>query len=151
MEPDIRLIHDALLDLVGVLNAPQPDAMLIAEAGVTLDRALFPLLARLGRRGPMGVVELADSVGRDYTTISRQVAKLESLGLIERRPGAADKRVREAVLTAEGEAINAKLDAARDRIFRARLDTWPDGEKAELGRLLRKLADEALNWMKTNT
>lgn len=131
-----------------VMNAPQPDAYLIAEAGVTLDRALLPLLARLGRRGPMGVVELADAVGRDHTTVSRQVAKLESLRLIERRPGAQDKRVREAVLTAKGVAINTALDAARDRIFRSRLDAWPEAEMAELGRLLRKFADEALAWMK---
>lgn len=149
MDPHIRQIHGALLDLVRVVNAPQPDAFLIQEAGVTLDRALFPLLARIGLHGPLGVVELAEMVGRDHTTVSRQIAKLERLGLVLRRAGARDRRVREAVLSPQGEAVNAALNAARDRIFRQRLDTWPEGEKAELGRLLRKLADEALDWMKT--
>ena len=146
MDPQLRQIHDALFDLFRVANAPQPDALLIQEAGITLDRALLPLLARIGRLGRVGVVELAEMVGRDYTTVSRQAAKLESLGLIERKASATDKRVREATLTPEGEAMNAAVDGARDRLFRAHFDRWPDHEKAELGRLLRKMADEALNW-----
>jgi len=41
-------------------------------------------------------------VGRDHTTISRQLAKLESLGLIARPVGGADRRVRAAALTRRG-------------------------------------------------
>lgn len=33
---------------------------------------LFPLLVAVGRHGPVGVVELADHLGRDYTTVSRR-------------------------------------------------------------------------------
>ena len=62
---------------------------MIREAGIALDRALFPLLVVIERRGPIGVVDLAGRVGRDYTTVSRQIAKLEGLGLIERRAVAA--------------------------------------------------------------
>ncbi len=148
MDPYIRQIHEALFDLVRVANAPQPDALLIQEAGITLDRALFPLLARIGKFGRIGVVELAEMVGRDYTTVSRQVAKLESLGLIERRPGASDKRVREAVVTAEGAAMNAALDEARSKLFGAHFANWPEDDKIELARLLRRLANEALEWTK---
>ena len=67
------------------------------------------------------MVELADRVGRDYTTVSRQVAKLESLGLVERRASAADRRVREAVITPKGKAMTDLVDAARERIGRAHL------------------------------
>ena len=77
----------ALIDVVGFFNRPQNDAILLREAGVSLDRALFPLLVLIQRRGPLGVGELADRVGRDYTTVSRQVAKLENLGLVARRAG----------------------------------------------------------------
>ena len=59
----------------------------------------FRYLFGIERFGPIGVVELADRVGRDYTTVSRQVAKLESLGLVDRRGSAMDRRVREAVVT----------------------------------------------------
>ena len=77
-----------MVDLFTLMNEPQRDDTLLKEAGVSLDRALFPLLVGIERYGPIGVVDLADKAGRDHTTISRQVTKLESLGLIERQPGA---------------------------------------------------------------
>jgi DNA-binding MarR family transcriptional regulator len=87
------------------------------------------------------VVELADRVGRDYTTVSRQVAKLESLGLAQRRAAAADRRVREAVVTRKGKAMTDAVDAARDRMGRAIFEKWDAREMDELVRLMRKFAD----------
>ncbi|MGK6320670.1 MarR family winged helix-turn-helix transcriptional regulator [Sphingomonas sp. DT-204] len=86
-------------------------------------------------------MELADRVGRDYTTVSRQVAKLESLGLVERRAGAADRRVREAVVTPTGKAMTDLIDAARERMGRAIFASWDAQEIDELARLRRKFAD----------
>ncbi|WP_052120062.1 MarR family winged helix-turn-helix transcriptional regulator [Inquilinus limosus] len=137
----LRELHGALLDIVAVMNRPQRDEVLIREAGIPLDRALFPLLVGIGRFGPIGVVEMADRVGRDYTTVSRQVAKLEELGLVERRASAADRRVREAVITARGKAMTDRVDAARDRIGRAVFGSWDPREFDELVRLMRKFAD----------
>ena len=85
----LRELHGAVLDIVSAINRPQRDEALIREAGIPLDRALFPLLVSVGRFGPIGIVELADRVGRDYTTVSRQIARLESLGLVERQGNAA--------------------------------------------------------------
>ena len=65
-------LHNALLMIVGTFNRPQRDELLIKESGIQLDRALFPLLIQIGRFGPLGVVELADRAGRDYTTVSRR-------------------------------------------------------------------------------
>ncbi|WP_307432104.1 MarR family winged helix-turn-helix transcriptional regulator [Labrys monachus] len=137
----LRLLHDAVLDIVAVVNRPQRDEMLIREAGIRLDRALFPLLVGIERFGPIGVVDLADRVGRDYTTVSRQVAKLESLGLVERRGSAADRRVREAAITPKGRAMTDLVDAARERIIRAILAPWDARDVDELVRLMRKFAD----------
>ena len=137
----LRQLHGAVLDIVGVMNRPQRDEALIKAAGIPLDRALFPLLVGVERFGPIGVVELADRVGRDYTTVSRQVAKLESLGLVERRGSAADRRVREAVVSPKGKAMTDLVDAARDRIGRAIFENWDAHEIDELVRLMRKFAD----------
>src|SRR5580698_3037707 len=90
MSKEILQLHNSLIDLVGFMNRPQRDTALIQEAGISLDRALFPLLMGIQRHGPVGIVELAELAGRDYTTVSRQVAKLESLGLITRRASKAD-------------------------------------------------------------
>ena len=137
----LRQLHAALLDIVSVMNRPQRDEMLIKEAGIRLDRALFPLLVGIERFGPIGIVDLADRVGRDYTTVSRQVAKLESLNLVERRESAADRRVRAAVVTAKGKAMTYLIDAAREKMVREMFATWDARDIDELARLMRKFAD----------
>jgi DNA-binding MarR family transcriptional regulator len=141
MSAQLRQLHAAVLDIVGVMNRPQRDEILIKEAGIPLDRALFPLLVGVERFGPIGVVELADNIGRDYTTVSRQIAKLESLGLVERQGRPADRRVCEAVISRKGKAMTDLVDAARDRIGRVIFQTWDAREIDELVRLMRKFAD----------
>ncbi|WP_274628148.1 MarR family winged helix-turn-helix transcriptional regulator [Arvimicrobium flavum] len=139
----IRALHAALIDIVSLMNRPQRDESLVREAGISLDRALFPLLVGIERVGPIGIVELADRAGRDYTTVSRQVAKLESLGLVERRQSTADRRVNEAVVTPKGKAMTDKIDAARERSARAIFANWDAHDIDELVRLMRKFAEAA--------
>lgn len=136
-----RDLHIALLEIVGVMNHPQRDEATIREAGISLDRALFPLLAQIERFGPLGVVELADRLGRDHTTVSRQITKLEQLGLIKRKVDAKDRRIRQAVVTSKGKAMTKRIDAARERIGRRIFETWPEKDIAEFARLMRLFAD----------
>ncbi|UVD59120.1 MarR family winged helix-turn-helix transcriptional regulator [Rhizobium sp. Pop5] len=138
----LRELHGALIEIVSVMNRPQRDEQMVREAGISLDRALFPLLVMVERLGPIGVVELADRAGRDYTTVSRQVAKLESLDLVERRGSPADRRVREAVISPKGKAMTDRIDAARERMGRAIFATWDDHDFNELARLMRKFAND---------
>ena len=137
----IGALHEALIEIVTVMNRPQRDEMMVREAGVSLDRALFPLLVVIERRGPIGVVDLADRVGRDYTTVSRQIAKLESLGLVERQASAADRRVSQATVTPKGKAMAIAVDKARERLGRTIFATWDESDVKELVRLMRKFAD----------
>ncbi|HEY0107152.1 MAG TPA: MarR family transcriptional regulator [Rhizomicrobium sp.] len=143
MKDDLRQLHEALLDIMTILNEPQRDDALIAEAGISLDRALFPLLVRIGRRGPLGVVELADMSGRDHTTVSRQVARLESLGLVARTANGADKRVRAVSITRKGLTMTRALDRAREKIAGPLIAEWNAADRATLIRLLRRLVERA--------
>ena len=146
MSKEIRHLHHTLIDLLGMMNRPQRDTALIQEAGISLDRALFPLLVGIERKGPIGVGELADLVGRDYTTVSRQVAKLESSGLVSRHASKGDKRVREATITAEGRAMTDALDATRERVGSMLLANWNKKDLQDLARLMRRFADDLLAW-----
>jgi DNA-binding MarR family transcriptional regulator len=137
----IRALHEALIDIISVINRPRGDEMMVREAGISLDRALFPLLVVIERRGPIGVVDLAERVGRDYTTVSRQVAKLESLGLVQRHAAAADRRVSQATVTEKGKAMTDAVDRARERLVGGMFATWEDHDVNELVRLMRKFAD----------
>lgn len=140
----LRELHAAMIDLVDEINRPRRDDRLIEEAGIPLDRALFPLLARIGRYGPIGVVELADRTGRDHTTISRQMSKLEELGLIERHASTTDRRVREATVSKKGRDMIAVLNAARERLANRILGDWTNSDLDLLRQLLRRFADDLM-------
>jgi DNA-binding MarR family transcriptional regulator len=135
-------LHRSLIDIVSTMNRPERDAAMLELAGLPLERALFPLLVLVERLGPIGVVDLAGRVGRDYSTVSRQIARLEELKLVTRRASEADARVREAVITREGEVANRSIDAARERLAIEMFKDWSREDFDHLQRLLRRLADE---------
>lgn len=144
MDQNIRQFYDALFDLIGLINQPQRDSALLQEAGVSLDRALFPLLVLIGRRDAVGIMELAGLVGRDHTTVSRQVATLDRLGLVTRYAGTSDGRERKVVATQEGLAIVSALDAARERLVQPILSQWEEQDWKIFVSFLRRFADDAL-------
>lgn len=149
LKPDIGRLREALFDIVGILNRPQPDAALIALAGVDLERTLFPALVAIERRGPLAIGELAELGGRNYTTVSRQVAKLEELGLVTRESNEADARITQVTITKKGRTMTTALDGAREKLWLALLADWDKKDVAELARLLRKLADVGLEYVRT--
>lgn len=133
-------LHRSLISIVSVMNRPRNDERLIAEAGVHLDQALFRLLVVIERVGPIGVVDLAARLGRDYTTISRQVTKLERMELVIRHENSEDRRMREAVVSAKGKAVTDQIDQARKRLARGIFQDWTAEDIAHLVRLMRQFA-----------
>ncbi|MNR28260.1 MarR family protein [compost metagenome] len=133
--------HGALLDIMGVMNQPQRDDILLSEAGVSLDQILFPLLVAIDRYGPVGVVELADGLGRDYTTVSRQVKRLEAQGLAQKKPGTKDRRVSEVTISTQGKALTMKIAEARMTLMNQIFKEWQEDDVGNLFRLVRKYAD----------
>lgn len=136
----LREFDNAFRDVAAALEKAQRDEALGGEAGTKLDRALFPLLSAITRFGPFGVVELAERVGRDYTTVSRQVARLESLGLVKRREKANDLRVHEVVVSRSGKAMAERVSAARERVAAAVFESWDPKEVTVLALLMRRFA-----------
>jgi DNA-binding MarR family transcriptional regulator len=134
-------LHRSLIDIMSLMNRPERDEYLVRAAGIGLERALFPLLVGVERVGPIALVELAKRTGRDYTTVSRQVSRLEALGLVQREENSVDRRVRKVSVTTHGKTMTDRVDAARERIVRAIFDSWEPQDVVELIRLMRKFAD----------
>jgi DNA-binding MarR family transcriptional regulator len=132
----------AVSDLTALMNQSPLSGRIVREARMSLDPALLRILAVIYRFEPVGLVDLAERVGRDHTTVSRQVTKLQELGLIGRRAGAADRRVNEVLLTAKGRSAAGSLLAAHQRVISPILARWSDKDISELTRLIRKLVDE---------
>ena len=70
--------------------------------------------------------------------------KLEDKGLIRRQRSETDKREQNVFITDEGKKLSADLTAKRDRITEELFSILSDEEKAELYRLLTKVADQEL-------
>lgn len=134
-------LHRSLQDIASAMNRPQRDEYMVRAAGIALDSRLFPVLVGVEKAGPIGLVELADRLGRDYTTVSRQASKLEQLGLVKREENSVDRRVRRVAITAQGKGMTNRVDAAREKLGRAILDSWKPEDVEALIRLMRKLAD----------
>ena len=140
-EPDpMKALHEALLQIVNVLNRPQGDNLILTRAGVSLDTALFPLLVRVSIQRNLTIGALADQVGRDYSTVSRQITRLQALGLVHAEPSETDRRQRLLTVTAAGRNTVKKLDRARNSVMSEALDGFSQAEIAELARLTTQLA-----------
>lgn len=138
---DITDFHGALLDIISVMNQPLRDEQILQAAGVQLEQMLFPLLVAVWRYGPVGVVELADHLGRDYTTVSRQVKKLEAQGLACKQANAKDRRISEVMLSEKGQRMIDAIAVARRRLTNQVLAEWSQDEVLALFRLTRKYAN----------
>lgn len=138
---DVTDFHGALLDILSVMNQPKRDETLLDAANVKLDQALFPLLVAIGRYAPVGVVELADSLGRDYTTVSRQVKKLQEMQLAQKQSAERDKRISEVTLSPQGRELIASIDGARQRLMNQIFADWQQEDVDELFRLVRQYAN----------
>jgi DNA-binding MarR family transcriptional regulator len=139
----------AFSDLSTHLNHPLLHNRVLEEAGVSLDAALARLLVGIHRHGPIGVVDLSDRSGRDHTTVSRQVAKLAELDLVERTVSSEDRRVSKIAATAHGARVARAVSDAHERLVQPVLEGWKERDVVELTRLMRRLADDVAQLRET--
>lgn len=131
-------IHRLLIGVSDIINRLDVDARLLTASDVKLDRALFPLLSRLAMHEPLNTVDLANLVGRDHSTVSRQVAKLEDEGLVERVAVPTDKRARFLKTTAAGQRLLAQIASVRRRWMEEHFSDWSKDDLAQLNLLMTR-------------
>jgi DNA-binding MarR family transcriptional regulator len=90
------------------------------------------------RHGPLAAGELAERFGVSRPTITRMVDGLVKKGLVERRPGAEDRRIALTSLTAQGRALHEATEASAIESLAGLLDGLPS---ERLGRLEAALGD----------
>lgn len=138
-------IFEALLDMVSLLNRPDRDKKMIIQAGVNLEAAAFRVFGGIVHLQPTSVGDLAAMMGKNYSSVSRQIDKLESAGLVRTYPSDADSRIRISELTKYGEEINSKISLTRERIMQGALSDWNPEQKKDLLNNLRRLYDSLYN------
>ncbi len=104
-----------------------------------LDRSSYLLLRTLEGAGSASINGLAQLLGLDATTITRQVASMEASGLVLRRRSPVDARVSVLVLSALGRRRMETVRAARQARIGDLVDDWSDRDRSTFGTLLRRL------------
>jgi DNA-binding MarR family transcriptional regulator len=134
-------IFESMYEIVTFLNDPRNDEQLLRKAGLKNDKNLLPIIVRIGRQPKMNVGELANQLGRNHSSLSRQIDKFVSLGLVESSYNEQDKRIREVELSEEGYRIFEDISKARDEIMERALKDLTDSEIEEISWSLKKVAE----------
>ena len=104
-----------------------------------IDRAGYLALRTIADLGPLSTKALASALNLDASTVTRQIAALETGGYVDRRPDPHDRRSSTILLTEAGRQMMDGVEQERRQGIEALVDTWDDGEKGVLGRVLNKL------------
>ena len=99
------IIHELLSDLTVHYNA------IIRQAGSQLGLTVSQVLHLISiPHSGISMSRLSQKLGLDTSTLTRNIQKLEKMGLLERFSGSYDKRVQNAVLTQGGREIVKKME-----------------------------------------
>jgi DNA-binding MarR family transcriptional regulator len=114
-------------------------ARLAGQLHTDLDGAAYGLLSLLQDAGPLRASDLVARLGLDKSTVSRQVATLVDLGLVDRAADPADGRAQVLTASREGAARLERIREVRRTRWEADLADWPATDVVALGELLNRL------------
>ncbi len=104
-----------------------------------LEPSAYPLLAQIEREPDVRASALAEHIGVGRGTMSRQLGRMEQLGLIERRPDPEDYRGQLIRVTPEGDRRVAAARAKRRGYLGQVLADWDPAERELLADQLHRL------------
>jgi DNA-binding MarR family transcriptional regulator len=111
------------------------------EARCRIPLAWFEVLSHLGGSddGQLTMGELAERLGLTTGGVTRLVDRIESAGLVSRRPSSTDRRVAYAVISRVGRAKLRQASGVHAENLRAVFADFSERELAVLDRLLGRL------------
>ena len=115
-------------DLIRRLQLMERDAK--SGLGLTLPQA--HAIHALDTAGSLRMQELAATLGLAQSTVTRLVAPLKRVGLLDRRPDRNDGRATRAYLTDEGQRSVDRLEQADRELYGGLLDRIPAIRRAEV-------------------
>ncbi|NUU22479.1 MAG: winged helix-turn-helix transcriptional regulator [Streptomycetaceae bacterium] len=111
------------------------------SAGRPLPRSAISILFVLHRHGPLGVKEIADRLGVEQSTASRQVRPLEEQGLVRREGDPRDGRAVLLRVTDAGLAARERIRQVWLRDIATVWRDWEPDEREQLGALLTRFRE----------
>ncbi len=132
---------DELLELIRTVMRASRTARLVPESE-DMPGWKSSVLGLLAREGEQRLGQVAAHLEVDPSVASRQVATLEQLGLVTRRPDPADGRAQLLAISPAGLAVRDGYAALRAQWVAEALDGWDDAEVAHLVTRLTQLVGD---------
>ena len=104
-----------------------------------MEPAAYGLLVILQREGSMRLTDLAASIGVGKPSVSRQIAMLEHLGLVQKTADPLDGRAQSISLTAAVLTQLSTAQEARKEAFHQLMEDWSLSDLTTLGELISQL------------
>ncbi|MFJ5221027.1 MarR family winged helix-turn-helix transcriptional regulator [Streptomyces sp. NPDC088354] len=111
----------------------------VGKAGNAMDRGAYLLLHRLDSDGPMGVTALAEAMGIDPSTVTRQVTPLVDSGLVKRTSDPEDRRAVVLDLSPRGRSRLEEIRTSRQQLMAIATEGWTPEERETFADLLSRL------------
>ena len=143
-------IEQALGALLRLTRAPRFAETVRQRAGAEVDRAGYAVLVRVSELGPVRLSELAQYLGLDVSTVSRQVQQLEQRGLVDRSPDPLDGRAALLELSVPGRDIMQKMRDAWCETVADVVGTWKPADIARFGSLMDRFVSDVVKYLDTN-
>ena len=132
-----------VVELIGTVVARYHEEYELAAAEHHLTGAQARMLSLLALE-PTPMRKVAEKLKCEPSNVTGIVDRLESRGLVERRPDPADRRVKIAAATGEGRALAARLRAGRG-FAREPLAELTPAERTVLRDLLKRMLGEDID------
>ncbi|THJ64895.1 MarR family transcriptional regulator [Arthrobacter echini] len=104
-----------------------------------MEPAAYGLLVILQGEGAMRLTDIAASIGVGKPSVSRQIAMLEQLGLVQKEADPLDGRAQSISLTDAGSRQLLAAQTARKQAFRELMEDWEVEDLTCLGTLIAQL------------
>ena len=138
-------VEAALTRMMRQAARPATWKKVAAASGFGLDRAEYLTLARIeeaSAAGPVRLTDLAEAMGIDISTVSRQVRSVADAGLVERTCDPRDQRASRLRLTPAGRSTLSRARRTSQEAMSKLLVTWSVADRRTLAELLDRLVEQ---------
>lgn len=99
-----------------------------AEVDAELRGTSMMVLQLIKRKGPVTATGISQLLDMDKAVVSRQVAKLREMGLIEATPAPEDRRVQLLAVSAQGRELLGEIRQRWAHAYHERFTGWSNAE-----------------------
>ncbi|MGE7604026.1 MarR family winged helix-turn-helix transcriptional regulator [Peribacillus sp. NPDC097675] len=136
---DLRDLFQLLTRRFGLLNKNCCNA-----EGIEVSLVQSHILYEINRRNNSSIQQLAETLGTDITTFSRQIQSLIKLNLVTKTQDAEDRRISILSLTEKGQKVNQIIDQQMNDYLNEIFKTMNEFEIDSVVRSLKLLNDRML-------